>query len=152
MKKLWHIYTYLIYRFKSRSRFSTHSPFVYDFVEQVLKSKESNKDLKKLNNYKKKLFKSETPVETVDFGSGSGDKEYRTFTIAIGKLAKRRTHSRKQLEDLYRISNYFKPQTTIEMGTSAGISALYLKKGNPDGKLYTMEGCAGLAHIAEKGF
>lgn len=152
MKKLWHIYTYFIYLFKSRSRYSTHSPFVYEFVEAVLKDKKSRKEFDKLNKYKEKTFKSRTQVETVDFGSGAGNKAYRTFTTEVGKLAKRRTHSKKHLEDLFKISNYFKPSVTLEMGTAVGISSLYLKKGNTEGRHITMEGCAGLAHVAQKGF
>jgi len=152
MKKLWHIFTYFKYLLNSRSRYSTHSPFVYEFVETVLRDKSNHKEFDKLNRYKKKTFNSKSHIETVDFGSGAGNKAYRTYTTEVGKLAKRRTHSKKQLEDLFKISNYFKPAVTIEMGTAAGISSLYLKKGNPDGRLITMEGCAGLAHVAQKGF
>lgn len=152
MKKLWHIFTYLQYLFNSRSRYSTHSPFVYEFVETVLKDKTIRREFDKLNSYKKKTFNSRSQVETVDFGYGAGNKVYRTYTTEVGKLAKRRTHSKKQLEDLFKISNYFKPAVTIEMGTAVGISSLYLKKGHPEGRLITMEGCAGLAHVAQKGF
>lgn len=152
MKKLWHIYTYILYLFKSRSRYTTHSPFVYEFIESTLKDKTGRDGFEKLNNYKQKTFNSRSQVETVDFGSGAGNKPYRTFTMEIGKIAKRRTHSKKQLEDLYKISNYFKPSVTLEIGTAVGISSLYLKKGNKDGRLITMEGCAGLAYVAQKGF
>jgi predicted O-methyltransferase YrrM len=152
MKKFWHIYTYIKYLALSRSRYKTHSPFVYDFIEGALKKKGKPADFSKLAAYKKKLFKSKTPVETVDFGSGAGKSAYKTSIVEIGKLAKQRTHSTAQLEDLYGFSNYFKPKTILEMGTATGFSSLYLKKGNPGSRVITMEGCAGLAHIAQKSF
>lgn len=152
MKKIWHVYTWISYRLKSRSVYKTHSPFVYEFIEKVLRNKQKHSDFKKLDAYKKKVFDSRTPVETVDFGSGAGNKDYVTFTEEVGKIAKRRTHNRKQLETLFRLTRYFKPKTILELGTATGISSLYLKKGHPEAKLITMEGCAGLAHISQKAF
>ncbi len=152
MKKFWQIYTYIKYLALSRSRYKTHSPFVYDFIEGALKGEDEPADFNKLKDYKKKLFKSKAPVETVDFGSGAGNSAYKTFVVEIGKLAKKRTHSTAQLEDLYKISRYFKPKTILEMGAATGFSSLYLKKGNPVSRVITMEGCAGLANIAQESF
>jgi predicted O-methyltransferase YrrM len=50
------------------------------------------------------------------------------------------------------MTKWFQPQTMLEFGTAAGISAMYLSKGSPEGKLITMEGCMGLASIANKSF
>lgn len=152
MKILWAIYTFIGYLFNSKSRYKTHSPFVYEFINDVLRDKTDYPKYYGLHKYRKKLSRSSSLVETVDFGSGAGKREYRTFTEKVGKLARQRTHPRKRLEMLFRISQYFKPKQMLEIGTAVGFSSLYLKRGNPDGKLTTMEGCAGLAHIAAKGF
>ena len=39
------------------------------------------------------------------------------------------------------MTDHFKPGTMLELGTSFGFSAMYQAAGNPDGKLYTIEGC-----------
>lgn len=152
MKILWAIFTYVAYLFKSKSRYKTHSPFVFDFINDVLRDKTDYPKYYGLHKYRKKLSRSSSFVETVDFGSGAGKMEYRTFNAKVGKLAKQRTHPRKRLELLFRLSQYFKPAQMLEIGTAVGFSGLYLKRGFSQGKLTTMEGCAGLAHIASKGF
>lgn len=152
MKILWAFITYLKYIFKSRSRYKTHSPFVYDFINNVLRNKKKHHDFASLNKYRKKLETSNTIITTVDFGTGAGNREYREFTKKVGKIARRRSHSRKHLELLYRLTHYLQPNQMLELGTSVGFSSLYLQKGFRDGKLTTMEGCAVLAQIAERGF
>lgn len=152
MKRLWALSTYLGYLVTSRTRYKTHSPFVYGFINNVLRDKTKYPEYSKLHEYRKKISSSTSFVETVDFGSGAGKKEYRTFTKKVGKIAKQRTHSKKHLELLFRLTKFFKPSQMLEMGTAVGFSSLYLKKGFPKGKLTTMEGCAGLADIANNGF
>jgi len=152
MKRLWAFGTYIKYLFTSRTRYKTHSPYVYEFINNVLRDYEKYPEYSGLHKYRKKISSSSSLVETVDFGSGAGNKDYRTFTDKIGKIAKQRTHSKKRLELLFRLSRFFKPDQILEMGTAVGFSSLYLKRGFPEGKLTTMEGCAGLANIAARGF
>lgn len=45
---------------------------------------------------------------------------------------------------------YYEPKNIIELGTSLGITSLYLAKGNPQAKLYTFEGDPSLCHIARE--
>jgi predicted O-methyltransferase YrrM len=40
----------------------------------------------------------------------------------------------------------------VELGTSAGISAMYQAAGNTNGKLYTLEGCPQTSSLARKNF
>lgn len=152
MKKVWAAITFINYLIHSKSRYKTHSPFVYSFINDVLRDKKQYPVFSALHKYKKKIRSSSSVVESVDFGSGAGKKEYRTITEKIGKIAKRRSHSKKHLELLFRLTRYFKPEQMLEMGTAVGFSSLYLKKGYPEGKLTTMEGCASLSDIAANAF
>jgi predicted O-methyltransferase YrrM len=69
-----------------------------------------------------------------------------------GKIVKQRTSGSTQLNLLYKLSKYLKPDVILEFGTAAGISASYMKKGYPPAKLITLEGCASLADFAESTF
>ena len=53
---------------------------------------------------------------------------------------------------LFRMVNYLKPKTILEMGTCFGISSLYLYLPNTQTKMITMEGCPNVAQIAKKNF
>jgi len=152
MKRLWAAASYIRYLTKSRSVYKTHSPFVYNFIVNVLNDKKECKDFKSLHKYRKKVMSSKTQIVTTDFGSGSGRKEYKEYTSPVGKIAKRRSQSKQHLELLYRITHYFKPAQMLEIGTAVGFSSLFLQKGNREGKLTTMEGCSVLAQIAARGF
>lgn len=152
MKKLWLTYSYLKYLLNSKTRYKIHSPFVYDLVENVFRDKTKYPEYRKLDKLHRRYARRSDKLDTVDFGSGAGDKEYIERKTTVGKLVKERTHSKKQLEFLYRIAHHFKPKTILEFGTAAGISTLYLGKGSPESRLITMEGCIGLASVARKSF
>ena len=152
MKKLWQAYSYLRYRNNAKTRFGIHSPFVYEIVENVFRDKKRYKEYKELNKVRRRFIKRDDKVEVIDFGASSGKKDYIVRIKTLGKVIKRSTHSKKQLELLFRLSRYFKPNTILEFGTSAGMSAAYLGKGCPEAKLITMEGSMGLASIAQDNF
>jgi len=152
MKKFWQIISYLNFRRKAKTRFGVHSPFVYELVEKVFRDKTKYKEYKELNKVRRKFLERDDKVEVIDFGASSGKKDYIVRIRTLGEVIKQSTHSKKQLELLFRLSRYFKPQTLLEFGTSAGLSAAYLGKGYPEAKLITMEGSMGMATIAQENF
>jgi len=152
MNKLWLIRSYLVYLAKAKTRYKIHSPFVYDLITKVLRDKTNNEDFTDLEEVTKKQAKREDLIETVDFGAGAGDFGYTTSMLPKGKIVKQRTSGKAQLQLLYRLAKHLKPEVLLEFGTAAGISASYMKKGNPSANLVTLEGCASLADFAESTF
>lgn len=144
----WRIKSRIVYGIKSYSRFKIHSPFVFELIEKVLRVKTKHPDFYFIEKYRKSLSRNRTIVETVDFGEKSGKKHYISTFEKLGLLVKNRSVRKAQGRILYRLNRYFKPQTILEFGTTAGISAAYLKLPVPDSKLVTMEGCASLADVA----
>jgi predicted O-methyltransferase YrrM len=152
MEKLLLIFRYLKYRFTARTRYGVHSQFVYDFINNILRDKTQYDDYKILWNQRNKLAASNDPIETVDFGVGSGKKAYSTHILSLGKIVRLRSHKKKELQLLYRLVKYYKPKNILEFGTAAGISSSYLKSGNSSSYMVTMEGCANLASRSEESF
>jgi predicted O-methyltransferase YrrM len=152
MNKLRFLIRYIQYLTKSKTRYRIHSPFVYEFINKVLRDKTNYKDFEKLWEHRCELADSNELIETVDFGSGAGDKQYETKVLPIKQIVSRRSHPKNRLELLYRIANYFTPNVILELGTSAGISTTYLKAGSPKSTLITMEGCSNLANSSENSF
>ncbi len=54
-------------------------------------------------------------------------------------LQTRRAMSRKRASLLFRLVNHFKPTTILEIGSSWGISTLYMQQGNPQATYYCIE-------------
>lgn len=81
-----------------------------------------------------------------DFGTG------KSGLRTISSIAKRAGKSPKEGRLLYRLVKRFQPRTILELGTSLGISAQYMRAGAPDAKFITIEGCPETARIAKEGF
>lgn len=127
-----------------------HSPFVFDFIKFV------KNDTKKYNCYteieklRKELLANRNFIDVEDFGAGSS--VIKTNRRAVYKMAQSSLKPKRFAQLLFRIVQYYKPQTIIELGTSFGITSAYLAAGNPSATLYTMEGSSAVAEIASKNF
>ena len=152
MRKLRLIISYISYLFKAKTKYTIHSPFVYELLTKVLQDHTEYDDFTELKEITKRQSKREDLIETVDFGAISGDYGYKTTMVEKGKIVKQRTSGITQLKLLYRLSKFLKPDVILEFGTAAGISAAYMSKGYPAAKLVTLEGCASLADFAESTF
>ncbi len=146
--QIWLAKNYIGYRAKAKTRYKVHSPFVFDLVEKVLNDKTEYPDYRKIERFKKKIGKSKTVIETVDFGSRADNKPYKEYFEKVGKIVKKRSQRKKQARLLYRLSRYFRPQNILEFGTAAGISTAYIKAPVPESRMISMEGCASLADVA----
>ncbi len=148
-KKLEYIKRYLAWRLGAKQIGDIDNDFVFDLVSKLRRKRVSHHCLK-YDRYISKLKKSKRVVETVDFGAGAGNKDYKTKKIEVGKLVRQRSHKPKQLHLLYRLAEYFVPKNILELGTAVGVSTVYLKKSIPDSRMVTVEGCQALAHRAKR--
>ena len=127
-----------------------HSPFVYDFVKHVLNDKQQYACYPVIEALRRELLQRNEWIDVMDFGAGSAvipSKKRMVSAIAASSLK-----SRKFARLLFRMVQYYKPQTVIELGTSFGITSAHLAAGNPSGKVYTLEGAPAIAAIAKKTF
>ena len=103
-----------------------------------------------MEDLRKKLLKSEKDFEHYDLGSGSsGIRSKRKF---VKNIAKKSLLSPRYARFLFSLCNYFKPETIIELGTSFGITTLYLSQSKTDAVIYTIEGCSEISEIARDNF
>ena len=127
-----------------------HSPFVFDFVKNVLNDKRNFYAYAQIEDLRERLLKDETVIEVEDFGAGSVIAKSKSRSVA--DIAKHAAKNKKLAQLLFRIADYFQPKTMIELGTSLGISSAYLASACPYAKMYTIEGSVSVAEIAKKNF
>jgi len=127
-----------------------HSPFVFDFILHVLNDKHQYECFEKIEAQRSKLLRDTRFINVEDFGAGSA--VIKTSKRAIHKIAASSLKHKKYSQLLFRIVQYYKPATIIELGTSFGTTSAYLAYGNEDAILYTLEGAASIAAIAEQNF
>lgn len=143
------ILKYLNYRLTSYTEHDLHSPFLFNFYMELIKNNFIFSDFEGLNLLRKKVESNTSIIEVSDFGAGS--KKLISNKRVVSKIAKHGIASKKQAEFLYRFINKFKPESIIELGTSIGLTSLYLAKAASKATLYTIEGCPNL-HQHSKDF
>ncbi|GAB4287954.1 MAG: class I SAM-dependent methyltransferase [Marinilabiliales bacterium] len=135
---------------KSKKGHGIHSPFVFDFVRNVLNDKNQYEDYFQIEKIRDSLLQNKTFIDVSDYGAGS--KKTTSSKRQISGIIRNSSQKKKYAWLLYRIVRYYKPEKILELGTSVGITTLYLAKANNQGKVITVEGCPALSDIACKNF
>jgi predicted O-methyltransferase YrrM len=149
---LYSILSYFKFLIRSKNEHGIHSPFVYDFTTKCLykKNTDSKPQLKILKAFQKDLLSNKNLITVTDFGAGS--RVFKTNHRIISAIAKNAGISNKRAKLLFKITQYFKPEHILEIGTSLGISTACMHLGNPKTKITTLEGCKETAKIAKEQF
>jgi predicted O-methyltransferase YrrM len=143
---------WLRYLQKSGTRHSVHSPFVYALVDNVIRNRNEHPALIEISKLRHKLSRKTQLIEITDFGAGSGKRNYEHRFESVGSITRKSAVTEKYGRLLFRLVEHFKPLTIIELGTSLGISTLYIAKAYPSARVYTIEGCATRSEQASNSF
>jgi predicted O-methyltransferase YrrM len=141
------IKSYFKFLWKSKNEYSVHSPFVFDLLVKCFYDRKPYPEYQVLENYRKSLLENKTSIEVTDFGAGS--KVFKSNKREIAQIAKTAGISARRAELLFRVTNYFKPENILEIGTSLGLATSALSLGNPLAKITTLEGCPQTSDVAK---
>jgi predicted O-methyltransferase YrrM len=125
-----------------------HSPFVFQFIQEVLLNKEAPKESTAIEQKRAALLTDHTILEVWDRGAGS--RQNNQSKRAVKQIAAAALKSKKYAHLLAKIVDYFQPENIIEMGTSLGITTCYLAKSAKSQPVFTMEGAPAVANWARK--
>jgi len=152
VKNIQFLLKYIFYKLfaKHKKAFGLHSPFLYSLVSQVINNSSSYYAMDDIWNLRDDLLNSNQEITVNDFGAGS--KIMKSEKRRIADIVNYSAVKMKYGELLFRLVVRFKPYTILELGTSVGISTLYLAMPNSKSKVYTMEGCAETAAVAKSNF
>lgn len=142
--------SYLKFLWNSNNSHGVHSPFVFDLLRKCFYEKNEYTEYTLLKKYRESLLQNKNTIEVTDFGAGS--RIFKSNIRAINKIAQNAGISGKDARLLFRIVNYFKPKTILEIGTSLGLATSALAFGNPKAQLTSLEGCPETAKIARQQF
>lgn len=127
-----------------------HSPFVFNFIIKVLNDKKNYACYALIENRRKELLNDTTAIEVEDFGAGSS--VINTNQRVVKNIAQSSLKPKKFSQLLFRIVQYYKPGTMLELGTSFGITTAYLAQGNTAANVFTCEGAINITAIAQQTF
>ena len=129
-----------------RNGHGVHSPFAFELCEEVFYNKNSFYDFEELKITRIALCENRKKIEVTDFGAGS--KKFKSSQRRIKDIAINGISTSLQSELFYKLINYLKFNTCIELGTSLGLNTLYFAKANRLNQIITVEGSKTLSDFA----
>jgi predicted O-methyltransferase YrrM len=141
-------YLYYYLRASNGKGHGIHSPFVFDFIGKVLNDRRSFYGYETIEALRKQCLQDETMLEVLDLGAGSavaGGQERK-----VAQIARHALKSKKFAQLLFRMVNYYQPNTVLELGTSLGITTSYLGMGNTKAEVISLEGSPAIADYARR--
>lgn len=138
--------SYLNHLVKARSRHGIHSPFVYRLADQVLRDTGERPGFAAIEQLREELLESDQTIRVNDLGAGS--RVLQPPVRRVADMARTALKPPHYAQMLFRLARSFDPGTVLELGTSFGISTLYLAQGAENGTVFTIEGCPQTHHIA----
>ncbi|MFN4144648.1 MAG: O-methyltransferase [Runella sp.] len=138
------------YFLTAQNQHGLHSPFVFDLYLNTIRSDERKAYFEVIEHIRKQLLHSKEQLQITDLGAGS-----KLNTSKIRKVSEIARYSQKSARLgrlFYRLIQRFDCQYIFDLGTSLGITTLYLAAANPAAHLFTFEGCPNTASEAKKNF
>ncbi|HMJ69067.1 MAG TPA: class I SAM-dependent methyltransferase [Cyclobacteriaceae bacterium] len=150
MSRLFQVKAYINHWLDSVEEHSLHSPFFFDFYDKVIKGI-SEEDFSHIENVRGKLLQNPGLLKIDDLGGGSASKTLRQEERKISDIAATSFTPARLAEIYFRTCQYTEVHTVVELGTSMGLTSMYLSE-LPDCKVYTFEGSHALANMAITNF
>lgn len=127
---------------------SIHSPFFFDFYNRVIYG-ETDPLFLEIEKTRARLLKDHTLVKVRDLGAVS--PHFKNGNREIARVAATSLSEEKSCLLFYRIARYAEAKSMVELGTSMGITSLYLSNAKGT-KLTTFEGNKAMINIALTNF
>ncbi len=142
--------SYLKYWLHAVDEHSLHSPFLFQFYSQVIKSQAGPTAADQIEHRRIELLSDNSIIHLQDPGAGSlvdSSQQRQVRSIARHSLS-----SPAFCKLLYRLAHHNGSKNILEIGTSLGISASYLALASQNTSVVTLEGSPAISAIAKATF
>ncbi len=142
---------FLSFYFRARTIYDVHSPMAADFLREVVEDDRRYYAFNVIEALRQRLLRRQNEQVTIqDYGAGS--RVDQSQVRRLSSIARYSAISPPTGRLLFRTVRYFHPDTLLELGTSLGISTLYLATPDSKSKVITIEGCPNTASQAAANF
>jgi predicted O-methyltransferase YrrM len=127
-----------------------HSPFIFDLVSRVFRNETDRSLVRKIELIRKKMKSDGQSILVNDLGSKADQSKQKLRKVS--DIARHSSVTAKYGRLLSNMAAEFGKPLIIELGTSLGISTLYLASSCEDVTIITVEGCKETAALARQNF
>lgn len=131
---------------KNTGGHGVHSPFIFHFIRNILTEKYPYYVFNEIEKIRSRMLNSEQTIDVVDFGTGLSRQR------SIADIARKAVKSPKQAQLLFRIIRHYGHKNILELGTSLGISTMYMASVSTKCRCISLEGCPHTSAIAQQNF
>ncbi len=139
---------FMMHLFRARRWDAFHSPYLFDLFTYCCDENNGSPKFERIEQHRNYLLTSCEQIARLDYGAGSVAGQ----AMQVSGLARNALSQPFQCRFLFRLVNFLKPQSVLELGTSFGISTAYLSAGSISSEIDTVEGDPEIAAFAEKTF
>ena len=154
---LFQLRQFLRFYFAAVTKYQLHSPFVFDLAMAALEDPRWFFAFDDVELLRQAALDSDVVLNVTDYGTGGFSEKNTTATssaspVPLRQIARRSASSPGQGQALFRLADWAKPQTVLELGTSLGFGTLYLALAAQRAKIISLEGCPECAAAARTHF
>lgn len=124
------------------TKYQLHSPFVFELAVAVLENRRWYYAYRDVEMLRRKMLESDVRLSITDYGTGASRH------ASVRQVARTAGSPVRQGRLLFLLAEWAAPSTMLELGTSLGISAMYLASGKRSARFISLEGCADCAQVA----
>ncbi len=146
---LFHVQSYLSHWLNKVDEHSIHSPFFFDFYKNVITGNAISTSFEAIEETRKKLLANQTKISVHDLGAPS--KHFKTTNRLVSDIAATSVNAKDYCQFYFRLVEYLEAKNCVELGTSFGITSLYLSRSKKC-HLTTFEGNTTIADMALTNF
>jgi predicted O-methyltransferase YrrM len=136
---------YLLF-YRHKNGHGIHSPFIFDIVSRIFRNKIEGGVVFMVEKIRKELTLDTRMIDCEDLGTGSERKQTRKRKVS--DIARYSAVPRKYGLLLSNLSAEFGSPAIMELGTSLGVSTMYMATASGNSVVHTIEGCPACSEIA----
>lgn len=136
------LFSYFKYYLNAKTKYQIHSPFVFEFVQEVLEDQRNYYYFNTIKHFINRIKNDTTPI--TDPISGLKTK--------VSAVARAQYLSPSVGQLLFKSINYYRPSTLLEFGTGLGLNTLYQCTPSTSLPFHTFEANKALAQVAKENF
>lgn len=130
--------------------YQAHSPLLYKLLSEVVEPRSALPFEEIVERARAAMLADETSITFQEYGAGSTSRKQNAKTIS--SIASSSLSGVRQCRQLARLVQLRQPKTILEMGTSLGISTMYMAAADLHSEVYTLEGDPKVSQIAQTNF
>ena len=147
---MFQLLAYLRFWLRSGNAHGLHSPFVFGLYTSVVRHTGPYRAYKAVEERRRQLLGSAARISVTDLGAGSHTGAGQQRRVA--DIARTAAKPRHLAQLLFRLVNYLRPATILELGTSLGLTTAYLAAADSRSRVVSFEGCPNVAAVARETF